>query len=110
LKQYDPTTIKFPAYLDDLEALRNHLGQEELLLVGHSWRTLLALSYGGTHPSRTRAIVALAQGPTTAEHAEAAVRGGCIVVAGRGWLRFNARTHESKALLARHGDDCCRWV
>ena len=71
LKTYDASTINFAAYLEDLEALRKHLGQDQLLLLGHSWGGMLALSYGGTHPDRTQAIVALASGPIAEDHAEA---------------------------------------
>ena len=71
LKTYDVTTINFSAYLEDLDALREHLGQDKLLLLGHSWGGMLALSYGGTYPDRTEAIVALAAGPSAEEHAEA---------------------------------------
>ena len=71
LGTYDATTINFTAYLEDVEALRKHLGTDKLLLLGHSWGGMLALSYGGTYPDRTQAIVALAAGPSAEEHAEA---------------------------------------
>lgn len=71
LKEYNTNTIDIPAYLDDLEALRKHLGQEKLLLAGNSGGAGLALSYAGTYSGQTRAIVALAPAPTDFEHGEA---------------------------------------
>ena len=39
----DKLTLKL--VVEDLEALRVHLGQERLLLVGHSWGGVLAMRY-----------------------------------------------------------------
>jgi proline iminopeptidase len=71
LKTYDAKTINFGAYLEDVEALRKQLGDDRLLLIGHSWGAMLALSYAGTHPDRVKGIVSLCSGPTAEEHAEA---------------------------------------
>jgi proline iminopeptidase len=37
LRTYNPTTTNFSLYLEDLENLRQHLGQERIILLGHSW-------------------------------------------------------------------------
>ncbi len=46
--------------LDDLEALRAHLGIERWLLHGVSWGSTLALAYALEHPERVTEIVNLA--------------------------------------------------
>jgi proline iminopeptidase len=71
LGTHDATAINFTAYLEDVEALRKHLGADKLLLLGHSWGGMLALSYGGTYPDRVQAVITLAAGPIAEEHAEA---------------------------------------
>lgn len=67
LPRVDETTINWEAYLGDLEALRDHLGAEQLTLVGHSWGMTYALAYAGAHPDRTRGVVVLGTAPITAE-------------------------------------------
>jgi len=71
LATYDAKNIAFEEYLKDLEALRIHLGQSKLLLVGHSWGGMLGLSYAGTYPNRVRALVSIDSGPIAEEHAVA---------------------------------------
>src|SRR5690242_7293951 len=68
LRAYDPTTINLAAYVEDLEALRRHLGVERLTLFGNSWGMMLALAYAGSHPERTRGIVTAGSGPITAHY------------------------------------------
>ncbi len=43
--------------VDDMEALRRHLGIERWLLFGGSWGSTLALSYGVKHPERAAGFV-----------------------------------------------------
>lgn len=69
LTAYNSQTITFQHYLDDLEALRQHLRVPKLLLIGHSWGGMLALSYAGTFPNRARAVVSIDAGPIAEEHA-----------------------------------------
>ncbi len=68
LGKYDASTINLKAYIDDVEALREHLRIDKLTLVGNSWGMMLALAYGGTHPDRVRAIVTIGSGPITSEY------------------------------------------
>ena len=69
LVTYSEKTINFQSYLDDLEALRKHLNQPKLFLVGHSWGGMLALAYAGTYPDRVRAVISIDAGPIAEEHA-----------------------------------------
>jgi len=41
-----------PHLVDDIEALRRHLGIEQWLLFGGSWGSTLALAYAQAHPTR----------------------------------------------------------
>lgn len=69
LATYSEKTINFQSYLDDLEALRKHLNLPKLLLLGHSWGGMLALSYAGTYPDRVGAVISIDAGPIAEEHA-----------------------------------------
>ena len=43
--------------VEDIEALRRHLGLERMLLFGGSWGAALALAYAAAHPRRVAAMV-----------------------------------------------------
>jgi proline iminopeptidase len=43
--------------IEDIEALRKHLGLERLMLFGGSWGATLALAYATAHPERVAAMV-----------------------------------------------------
>lgn len=53
----DPGTLRFDRLADDVEALRAHLGEERLDLLGHSAGTLVAQAYAAAHPDRVRSLV-----------------------------------------------------
>lgn len=48
----DPATLRFDRMADDVEALREHLGLEQLDLLGHSAGCLVAQSWASAHPER----------------------------------------------------------
>jgi len=56
------------AYIDDIEALRAHLGTQKLIVIGNSWGMLLALAYAGSYPDAVRAVVTIGSGPITYEY------------------------------------------
>jgi len=56
--------------VEDLEALRVHLKQERLLLVGHSWGGMLAMAYAAAHPDRIDRMILIGSGGPTLEFAE----------------------------------------
>lgn len=43
--------------MDDMEALRDHVGVNQWLVFGGSWGSTLSLAYGVTHPDRTLGLV-----------------------------------------------------
>lgn len=54
----------------DLEALRIHLKQDRLFLVGHSWGGMLAMAYAAAHPDRIDRMILIGPGGPTLEFAE----------------------------------------
>lgn len=56
--------------INDIEALREHLGVDRWLLAGVSWGTTLALAYAQAHPNRVSEMVLLATTLTDASAVE----------------------------------------
>jgi proline iminopeptidase len=54
--------------VDDLEALRVHLKQDRLTLIGHSWGGMLALAYASQYPNRVDRMIVVGSGGATLEH------------------------------------------
>lgn len=54
----DPRAYTTGDYVADVEALREHLGVEQLDLLGHSHGGVVALAYAAAHPKRVRRLVA----------------------------------------------------
>jgi proline iminopeptidase len=53
----DPSTLRFDRLADDVEALRAHLGEQTLDLLGHSAGCLVAQAYAAVRPDRVRSLV-----------------------------------------------------
>jgi proline iminopeptidase len=53
--------------VQDLEALREHLEQPRLVLVGHSWGGMLAMAYAAAHPNRVDRLILIGSGGPTLE-------------------------------------------
>lgn len=53
----DPRAYQIDDYVSDLEDLRNHLGLERMLLLGHSHGGVVAMAYAAQHPGRVRKLV-----------------------------------------------------
>lgn len=53
----DPATYRCDRLVDDVEALREHLGLEEVDLLGHSAAGNIATLYAARHPKRIRRLV-----------------------------------------------------
>jgi proline iminopeptidase len=62
-----PESLTLKTGVEDLEALRVHLKQERLLLVGHSWGGMLAMAYAVAHPDRVDRLVLISSGGPTME-------------------------------------------
>ena len=53
----DPTSLRFDRLAADVEALREHLGEERLHLLGHSAGTLVGQAWASAHPERVGSLV-----------------------------------------------------
>jgi proline iminopeptidase len=60
-----PETMTMQHVVEDLEALRVHLKQDRLLLVGHSWGGMLAMAYAAAHPDRVDRMILIGPGGPT---------------------------------------------
>ena len=76
--------------VDDMEALRRHLGVERWLVLGGSWGSTLALAYAVRFPERVTDMILF--GVTTGRHAEFdwLFRGGVAVLFPEQWDRLRA--------------------
>jgi len=62
--------VSLESELEDLDALRAHLGLDAMTLLGHSWGALLAMAYAMRRPERVSHLVLM--NPAPASGAEAA--------------------------------------
>ena len=62
-----PQNMTLQQVVADLEALRIHLKQERLFLVGHSWGGMLAMAYAAAHPTRVDRMILIGPGGPTLE-------------------------------------------
>lgn len=53
----DSSALAAQKYVDDLEAVRKHLGLEQLTLLGHSWGVAPAILYAAQYPARVRRMI-----------------------------------------------------
>lgn len=57
--------INLQSYLSDIEAIRTHLGQQKMTLVGHAWGGSLALHYALRYPDRVEKLVLVSLVPAS---------------------------------------------
>lgn len=53
----DPASLRADRLADDVEALRVHLGEEQLDLLAHSAGCLVAMAWAAAYPARVRSLV-----------------------------------------------------
>jgi proline iminopeptidase len=53
----DPSSLRFDRLAEDVEALRLHLGEDRVDLLGHSAGTVVAQAYAAAHADRLRSLV-----------------------------------------------------
>jgi proline iminopeptidase len=66
----DPKSMTLDTVVEDLEALRLHLKQDRLLLIGHSWGGMLAMAYAAAHPDRVDRLILIGSGGPTLKFTE----------------------------------------
>jgi len=72
----DKRAYQIDDYVDDVEALRVHLGEERLALLGHSHGGVVAQAYAAKHPAHVRKLVLASTLARFAPEQEAAMRAG----------------------------------
>jgi proline iminopeptidase len=78
--------------INDIEALREHLGVDRWLIAGVSWGTTLALAYAQAHPDRVSEMVLLATTLTDASAVEWITETvGCLFPVE--WEKFRVAAH-----------------
>lgn len=63
----DPANYTLALYAQDLDAIRQAIGTEKVILFGHSWGGILAQSYATLYPEHVSAIILMGSGPPTWE-------------------------------------------
>jgi pimeloyl-ACP methyl ester carboxylesterase len=58
-----PRQYTVSRFVEDIEAIRQQIGAEKLILVGHSWGSTLAASYIAKYPERVSKVVFYSPGP-----------------------------------------------
>jgi pimeloyl-ACP methyl ester carboxylesterase len=66
----DPSTLRFDRLAEDVEALRDHLGEERIDLLGHSAGAIVAQAYAAAHPDRLRSLLLV----TPSDHLQGGTR------------------------------------
>jgi pimeloyl-ACP methyl ester carboxylesterase len=66
----DPSTLRFDRLAADVDALREHLGEERIDLLGHSAGAVVAQAYAAAHPDRLRSLVLV----TPSDHLQGGTR------------------------------------
>ena len=61
----DSTALDAQRYVEDLEAIRQHLGLKQLTLLGHSWGAAPAALYAMQYPDRVRRMILVGTIPAT---------------------------------------------
>ena len=72
-------------YVSDLDELREHLGLERMLLLGHSHGGVVAAAYAATHPDRVEKLVLASTLARFAEEHDRAMRDGMERRSGEPW-------------------------
>jgi proline iminopeptidase len=73
----DTTKMNVTHFVDELEALRAHLGYDQMHLLGHSWGALLAVAYYRAHPDHVASLTlagAFLDVPAWCAHARALLK------------------------------------
>ncbi len=93
VEKYDANTISLKNLVADIEALRQELKVEKLVIAGHSFGGILSMMYAREHPGRVAALALLDSGGPTLKTV----------------VKFNANlesrfSEEDRALIAKWSD------
>jgi pimeloyl-ACP methyl ester carboxylesterase len=63
--QADPANYTLEKYAEDLDAVREAIGIDQVHLFGHSWGGIVAMRYATLYPEQVRSILLMGSGPPT---------------------------------------------
>jgi len=92
----DPSAYQIDDYVADLEELRVHLGEERLLLLGHSHGGVVAQAYAAAYPGRVRRLILASSLARFGREQEAAMRAGMDRRSGQPWYADAAAALEEE--------------
>jgi len=84
------------SYVGDVEVLREHLGVEQLDLLGFSHGGCVAMSYAAAHPAHVRRLLLVDTLALWGEEAEAAMQRGVEARSGEPWFADAAKAIEEE--------------
>ena len=61
-----PEDVTLASEIADLETIREHFSLDSMILLGHSWGTVLALEYARRHPERVSHLILMNPAPVSA--------------------------------------------
>lgn len=98
----DSGAYQIDDYVADVEELRGHLGEERLLLLGHSHGGVVAQAYAAAYPGRVRRLVLASSLARFGAPQEAAMRAGMDKRSGEAWYpdAVGALDEEQEAKFA----------
>ena len=67
LLESDEDAMDIKKFTQDLDALRDHLGLDQIALLGHSWGSGLGLLYAQAYPDRLSHLILVGPGPLNSE-------------------------------------------
>jgi proline iminopeptidase len=88
----DPKAYAIADYASDVEELREHLGLEQLNLLGHSHGGVVAMEYGARHPERVEHLILASTLPRHGPEQDAAMQAAIQTRTGEPWF---ADAHEA---------------
>ena len=93
----DPSTLRFDRLAEDVEALRQHLGEERIDLLGHSMGAVVAQAYAAAHSERLRSLLLV----TPSDHLQGGTRADVPAIraarSGEPWYPEAAEAQEALA-------------
>ena len=94
------------SYVADLESIRRHFGMDKVLLLGHSWGTVVAALYAQKHPGRVARMIIVGAVPL---HRSALLEGFEEMEAARDSVTLRRMAEWAEAQEANPGDaSACR--
>ena len=81
----DPRAYEIADYVSDVDELREHLGLERMLLLGHSHGGVVAAAYAAAHPDRVERLVLASTLARFGDEQHAAMEAGMKAKAGEPW-------------------------